>query len=66
MDESDTGSRDGAGKVQPRRSRQGKASVPDAAFDIWLRRGLHRMFDDVAKEPIPPELLRLIEEDRRK
>lgn len=44
-----------------------KQSRPaDDAFDIWLNRGLHALFDDVAKEPIPDELLRLIEEDRRK
>lgn len=49
-----------------RRAGGNKPSVPDAAFDIWLRRGLHQMFDDVAREPIPPELLRLIEEDRKK
>jgi hypothetical protein len=34
------------------------------AFDLWLRRGLHRAFDAVAAEPIPDDLLRLIEEDR--
>jgi len=45
---------------------RGRKAVPDAAFDLWLERGLHAMFDDVAQEPIPPELLRLIEEDRRK
>lgn len=38
----------------------------DAAFDLWLQRGLHQMFDDVAREPIPEELLKLIEEDRKK
>ena len=42
-----------------------KAKKPDA-FDIWLNRGLHQLYDDVAKEPIPSELLRLIEEDRSK
>jgi hypothetical protein len=47
-------------------ARTGKATVPNAAFDIWLRRGLHQIFDDVAREPIPPELLRLIEQDRKK
>jgi hypothetical protein len=35
-----------------------------AAFDLWLRRGLHQLFDDVANEPVPEELLRLIEGDR--
>ena len=48
------------------RARGAKMAVPDAAFDIWLRRGLHQMFDDVAREHIPPELLQLIERDRRK
>lgn len=37
-----------------------------AAFDIWLQRGLHQLYDDVAREPIPDELLKLIEEDRKK
>jgi hypothetical protein len=35
-----------------------------SAFDLWLRRGLHQLFDDVANEPLPEELLRLIEDDR--
>ena len=34
------------------------------AFDLWLQRGLHQLFDKVASEPIPEELLRLIEDDR--
>jgi len=36
----------------------------DHAFDLWLQGGLHQLYDTVAKEPIPEELLRLIEEDR--
>ncbi len=36
----------------------------DAAFDVWLTRGLHEMFDGIAGEPIPPELLKLIQDDR--
>lgn len=36
------------------------------AFDLWLQRGLHKLFDDVAGEPIPSELLKIIEEDREK
>ncbi len=39
------------------------AAKPEA-FDLWLKRGLHQIYDDVAKEPIPEDLLRLIEEDR--
>ena len=37
----------------------------EGAFDLWLNRGLHKLFDDVASEPIPDELLRLIEDDRK-
>ncbi len=39
---------------------------PPRAFDIWLDRGLHTMYDSVAREPVPEELLRLIEENRKK
>ena len=38
----------------------------EAAFDLWLKRGLHKLFDQVVNEPIPEELRRMIEEDRRK
>ncbi len=47
------------------RARGGK-ETPRTAFDVWLKRGLHQMFDDVAKEPVPEELLRLINADRPK
>jgi hypothetical protein len=32
----------------------------DTDFDLWLRRGLHELFGEVASEPIPPALLRLL------
>ena len=38
----------------------------DAAFDLWLKRGLHKLYDDIAQEPVPDELLKLIEQDRKK
>lgn len=41
-------------------------SQDEPAFDLWLQRGLHKLYDDVAKEPIPEELLRLIREDQKK
>lgn len=70
MDMMDEPEEPGKDKVATRtgaaRGRGAKKPVPDAAFDIWLRRGLHQMFDDVAREPIPPELLRLIDQDRGK
>ena len=58
----------GAGKrPAPRMDRNGRRTPGGEeaeAFDIWLQRGLHQLYDSVAKEPIPDELLRLIEQDR--
>ena len=39
------------------------ARKPDP-FELWLERGLHAAFDAIAGEPVPEDLLRLIEEDR--
>ena len=45
----------------------GKQSrTTDSAFDLWLNRGLHELFDDVMKEPVPPELLKLVQDDKKK
>jgi hypothetical protein len=56
----------GAGQLTARRrGGKGRSDVANA-FDVWLDRQLHQMFDRVAKEPIPEDLLRLIEGDRRK
>ena len=41
-----------------------KGEGVDQAFDLFLRRGLHQLYDTVAREPIPENLLRMIEEDR--
>jgi hypothetical protein len=53
-------------KVKPAKGSggRGRKATPDAAFDLWLQRGLHAMFDDVAQEPVPEELMRLLREDR--
>ena len=50
--------------ARPASGRRGRKT--EAAFDIWLQKGLHEIYDKVASEPIPDELLRLIEEDRKK
>ncbi len=49
---------------QPQTSRRQVKPVV-AAFDVWLQRSLHQLYDDIAREPIPEELLKLIEEDRK-
>ena len=33
-------------------------------LDLWLRRSLHEAFDPALEEPVPGDILRLIEEDR--
>jgi hypothetical protein len=43
-----------------------KPRKTEAAFDMWLQRGLHEIYDNVTNEPIPDELLKLIEEDRKR
>ena len=50
-----------AERSQPEPRKKRKA---ENAFDLWLQRGLHKMFDDVASEPVPDDLLKLIEDDR--
>jgi hypothetical protein len=47
--------------TQPRADKKAGTATPDAAFDLWLQRGLQTIYGDVAKEPIPAELLALIE-----
>ena len=51
-------------KPQPVTPPQSRAT--DSAFDLWLNRGLHQLFDDIASEPIPDELLKLIQDDQKK
>ena len=58
-------------RMTQRKSKQSQALQKQvkpvaAAFDIWLQRGLHQLYDNIAREPIPDELLKLIEEDREK
>ena len=39
-------------------------TAEDDPFDLWLRQSLHEAFDAIAAEPVPEDVLRLIEEDR--
>jgi hypothetical protein len=32
-------------------------------FDMWLQKQLHAMYDEIASEPLPDDLLGLIERD---
>jgi len=43
-----------------------QSRATDSAFDLWLNRGLHELFDDVMKEPVPQELLKIVQDDKKK
>ena len=43
-----------------------QSRATDTAFDSWLNRGLHQIFDDVMNEPIPAELLKILQTDQKK
>lgn len=59
-----------SGKLRPgsqiRGRAEGNRSEGDAPFDLWLEQRLREAFADVPREPIPPELVALIETHRRK
>lgn len=38
----------------------------DQPFDHWLHKQLHEMYDAIAKEPLPDDLMRLIDQDADK
>ncbi|MBL0897147.1 MAG: hypothetical protein IBJ17_00410 [Reyranella sp.] len=35
----------------------------DRPFDMWLQKQLHAMYDEIASEPLPDDLLNLIDSD---
>jgi hypothetical protein len=55
-----------SGTEVPRRTRRQRAAGPDAAFDLWLDGGLRAIYDGVAKEPLPPELLAMLQDPKEK
>ena len=56
----------GTGVSRESKKTKAKAGKGERAFDEWLNRGLHDLYDEVVREPVPPDLLKLIEEDRKK
>ena len=45
--------------------RAGKPSA-ERPFDMWLQKQLHAMYDEIASEPLPNDLLNLIDHDAAK
>jgi hypothetical protein len=40
-----------------------KQKGPERPFDMWLQKQLHAMYDEIASEPLPDDLLKLIDKD---
>lgn len=51
--------------AMPLASMAGSGAGADAAFDRWLRQELSRLYDSALSEPVPPELLRLLQDDAK-
>jgi len=49
---------------RPKGTADGWLGTEADGFDLWLRQSLHTAFDAVAAEPIPEDILRMIEDDR--
>jgi hypothetical protein len=57
---------------KPRKGRAGETArarvktSTERPFDLWLQKQLHAMYDEIASEPLPSDLLNLIESDAGK
>ena len=66
------GGRAMASDDKPNRERGGEAARAKAKnsgerpFDKWLQKQLHAMYDEIASEPLPNDLLGLIDTDAEK
>ncbi|TMJ26182.1 MAG: hypothetical protein E6G95_14300 [Alphaproteobacteria bacterium] len=62
-----------ANENKPQRDRAGVSARDDKMrapaerpFDMWLQKQLHAMYDEIAAEPLPGDLVKLIERDAEK
>jgi hypothetical protein len=46
--------------------RQRAKASAERPFDMWLQKQLHAMYDEIASEPLPNDLLNLIDHDAEK
>lgn len=51
------------GQAHESAGRKMAASAGERPFDLWLQKQLHAMYDEIASEPLPEDLLKLIERD---
>jgi hypothetical protein len=48
------------------RNKKVKEPTTERPFDMWLQKQLHAMYDEIAAEPLPNDLVDLIERDADK
>ena len=48
------------------RDKKVKEPAAERPFDMWLQKQLHAMYDEIAAEPLPNDLINLIERDASK
>lgn len=53
-------------KIMDNREDNGPSDkAEELVFDLWLKRGLNRLFKDIASEPVPEELIKIIKEGKK-
>jgi hypothetical protein len=52
-----------AGRSERNRQRLRPKAPAERPFDMWLQKQLHAMYDEIAGEPLPTDLLGLIDRD---
>jgi len=62
MASDDKSKKDRAGETAPGKMKTSN----ERPFDTWLQKQLHAMYDEIASEPLPTDLLNLIESDSEK
>jgi hypothetical protein len=50
----------------PRAKMKAAAPSSERPFDLWLQKQLHAMYDEIASEPLPSDLLDMIETDAKR
>ena len=50
---------------EPTRTKMKAESPTPRPFDMWLHKQLHAMYDEIAAEPLPDDLLGLIDKDKK-
>jgi hypothetical protein len=56
------GDENNAGRARSLEAQRPKAG-DEKPFDAWLRKQLHAMYDEIAAEPLPSDLIELIDRD---